>query len=72
MTGAIIGLLAGIALLFWVLRRAGAPKREVHDIDLEELEAAEREVRDFGTSALPEEDQPGDDWGPGAGNPEAR
>lgn len=72
MTGAIIGLLAGIALLFWVLRRAGAPRREVQNIDLEELEAAEREVRDLGSSALPEEDQPGDDWGPGAGNPEAR
>ena len=72
MTGAIIGLLAGIALLVWVLRRAGAPRRDVADIDHEELEAAEREVRDIGTDAMPGEDQPGDDWGPGTGTPAPR
>ncbi len=72
MTGAIIGLLAGVALLVWVLRRAGAPPRQVAEIDHAELEAAEREVRELGTDAAPGEDQPGDDWGPGAGNPAAR
>jgi hypothetical protein len=72
MTGAIIGLLAGTALLLWVLRRAGAPRRDPPAIDREELEAAERELDDLGADALPEEDQPGDDWGPGAGNAAVR
>ena len=72
MTGAIIGLLAGVALLVWILRRAGASRREIPEIDYEELEAAEREVRDIDIDALPGEDQPGDDWGPGTGSPVSR
>jgi hypothetical protein len=72
MTGAIIGLLAGVALLVWVLRRAGTGRREIPEIDYEELEAAEREVRDIDIDALPGEDQPGDDWGPGTGSPLSR
>ena len=72
MTGAIIGLLAGVALLVWVMRRAGTRRREISEIDYEELEAAEREVRDIDIDALPGEDQPGDDWGPGTGSPVSR
>ena len=72
MTGAIIGLLAGVALLVWILRRAGASRREIPEIDYEELEAAEREVRDLDIDALPGDDQPGDDWGPGTGSPVSR
>jgi hypothetical protein len=72
MTGAIIGLLAGIVLLVWVLRRAGAPRRDAPVIDHEELEAAERDVRDFDIDAQPGDDQAGDDWGPGTGSPAPR
>lgn len=72
MTGAIIGLLAGVALLVWVMRRAGTRRREISEIDYEELEAAEREVRDIDIDALSGEDQRGDDWGPGTGSPVSR
>lgn len=36
-------------------------------IDREELERAEREVRQWGVAARPEEERPEDDWGPGTG-----
>ena len=39
------------------------------DIDYAELEAAEREVRDLGATARPDEEAPGDDWGPGTARP---
>ena len=41
------------------------------DIDYDELEAAEREVRDMETDAKgrPREDVIGDDWGPGTPKP---
>jgi predicted RNA methylase len=71
-TGALIGLAAGMALLLWIVRRAGAPRRLAAEIDEEELEAAEREVRDLDPGVHPDDDQPGDDWGPGAGHPEPR
>lgn len=38
-------------------------------IDHEELERAEREVRDLDISARPEDGFTGDDWGPGAPRP---
>jgi hypothetical protein len=38
-------------------------------IDHEQLEAAEREVRDLESRQRPEEGLAGDDWGPGAGRP---
>ena len=36
------------------------------EIDYEELERAEDEVRDLGAEARPEDGFEGDDWGPGA------
>lgn len=36
-------------------------------IDREELEHAEREVRELSATADPEDEGPEDDWGPGAG-----
>ena len=74
MAGLIIGIVAAIALLAWLVRRGegtGRPKpyRPAGDIDYAELEAAEREVRDLGISAIPGEENPGDDWGPGTARP---
>lgn len=67
----VIGVAALLALAGWVLRRAArgrpAPPPERHPgIDLEELEAAEREVRDArgGAMSHPDDDVE-DDWGPG-------
>ena len=34
-----------------------------------ELEAAEREVRDLDDRRTPDEERPGDDWGPGTARP---
>jgi hypothetical protein len=50
--------------------RGGAAPRPGHraddDIDWEELERAEEEVKDLGADATPEDGWEGDDWGPGA------
>jgi hypothetical protein len=63
-----------IALAFgsWLRRPRAAVPREpwepddrVEPVDREALEAAEREVRH--RREAPEEEAPGDDWGPGAG-----
>jgi hypothetical protein len=68
-TELVIGLAALAALTGWLVRRSGRrrpPPRERHPgIDLEELEAAEREVREAGTSSPGAEEDVGDDWGPG-------
>lgn len=39
------------------------------EIDYEELERAEREVKDLDINAKPEDGFPGDEWGPGAPRP---
>ena len=60
------------ALLVWLLRRPRHPgPRLVGDdgIDREELEAAEREVRELESRQRPEDGFEGDDWGPGAAQP---
>jgi hypothetical protein len=60
------------AVMLWLLRdrRHPGPRLHGHDgIDREELEAAEREVRDLEDRRSPDEEQPGDDWGPGAARP---
>ena len=61
-----------IAVASWLRRaRRGVasepwePEDEVEPIDREALEAAEREARDRRSD--PEEEAPGDDWGPGTG-----
>jgi hypothetical protein len=63
-----------IALVLWLRRdreRYRGPRLHSRDdgIDHEELEKAEREVRDLQASQRPEDGFEGDDWGPGAGRP---
>jgi membrane protein implicated in regulation of membrane protease activity len=74
-TGQLLGLAALVALVIWlvgrVVRRVGRAPDEhgragAADIDQEELEAAEREVRDLGGSVREDDGFAGDDWGPGA------
>jgi hypothetical protein len=65
-----VAALAG--LVAWLLRRPRHPgPRLVGDdgIDREELEAAEREVRDLESKRQPEDGFEGDEWGPGAARP---
>jgi len=60
------------AVALWLVRRPRHPgPRLVGDdgIDREELEAAEREVRELDSGRKPEEGFEGDDWGPGAARP---
>jgi len=60
------------AFVVWLLRRPRHPgPRLVGDdgIDREELEAAEREVRELESGRQPEDGFEGDDWGPGAARP---
>jgi hypothetical protein len=61
-------LLVGVVL--WLLapfgRRRGRDGADPIE-DEEELQEAEREVRDLGAHQDPEEGWQGDDWGPGAG-----
>jgi hypothetical protein len=57
----------------WLLRARRYPGPRLHGgdsgIDREELEAAEREVRELEAHQRPDEDVLGDDWGPGAARP---
>ena len=60
------------AVGIWLVRRPRHPgPRLVGDdgIDREELEAAEREVRELESGRAPEDGFEGDDWGPGAARP---
>jgi hypothetical protein len=62
-------LLVGLAV--WLLRDRRYPGPRLHGddgIDRDELEEAEREVRDL-EAPPPDEDRLGDDWGPGAARP---
>ena len=64
-----------IALVLWLMRDRRYPGPRLHGadgIDREELEEAEREVRELEAGQLPDEEQPGDDWGPGVGRPNVR
>jgi hypothetical protein len=68
----LVALAAIIAFLIWLRRDRSYPGPRLHGeegIDREELEEAEREVRDLGTHQRPDEGFLGDDWGPGAGQP---
>ena len=68
-------LLAGVlivALVAWLVRDRSYPGPRLHDaeaIDREELEEAEREVRELEAGRRPDDERPGDDWGPGTGVP---
>lgn len=67
----LVALAAVIALVLWLRRDRSYPGPRLADdeIDREELEAAEREVRDLDPKARPEDGFLGDDWGPGASRP---
>ena len=68
----IIAFAAIITFVLWLRRDRRYPgPRLVGDegIDREELEQAEREVRDLGIQHQPEAGFLRDDWGPGAGRP---
>jgi hypothetical protein len=61
-----------LALVVWLVRRPRHPGPRLvgHDgIDRAALEAAEREVRDLGTMAHPDDGFEHDDWGPGTARP---
>ncbi len=61
-----------IVLVLWLLRHRRYPGPRIagqDGIDREELEAAEREVRELDPRARPEDGFLGDDWGPGANPP---
>lgn len=74
--GALVTLLLLGAVLTWLLApgkaRVPDPEDTVEPPDADELEAAEREVRDLDLHQRPEEGFQGDDWGPGAGRPPTR
>jgi hypothetical protein len=60
------------ALVTWLLRRKKHPGPRLvgsDGIDREELEEAEREVRELESGQRPEEGFEGDEWGPGAARP---
>ena len=68
----LVAAVALMALVMWLRRDRSYPgprRTEGDEIDREELEAAEREVRDLDPKALPEDGFVGDDWGPGATRP---
>ena len=75
MWGELLGLALVAGVLVWLLRgrKAGASARREPsgDLSYEEMEAAdelrqaEDEVRERGTKAQPDDEEPGDDWGPG-------
>lgn len=70
----LFGVMAVLALVGWLVRRGERTRYRRRsappdDIDWEELGAAEREVREWGSGVAPEDDVPGADWGPGTGRP---
>ena len=74
MWGEVIGLALVAGVLVWLLRgrSAGAQSRKAdRELSYEEREAAdelqraEDEVRERKSTAQPDDEEPGDDWGPG-------
>jgi hypothetical protein len=69
----LVAAMVVVAVIAWLLqRRPRHPGPRLLDddgIDREELEAAEREVRELETRQRPDEGFEGDDWGAGAAHP---
>ena len=68
----LIACAAIVALMIWLRRDRRYPGPRLHGddgIDREELEQAEREVRDLDPGQRPDDGFAGDDWGPGAARP---
>ena len=74
MSGELLLLLAIAVFLAWLIRpgRRWRDPSDLEEPDHDELEAAERELRDLGVHQRPEDGFEGDDWGPGAGDPRPR
>jgi hypothetical protein len=72
----LVALAAIIALIVWLRRDRSYPGPRIYPegegVDREELERAEREVRELDANARPEIGYPGDDWGPGTPRPPER
>ncbi|HEX2250295.1 MAG TPA: hypothetical protein VHH32_08085 [Gemmatimonadales bacterium] len=72
----LIALAAIVALIIWLRRDRSYPGPRLHmedgGIDQEELEQAEREVREIGSQHGQEQEFLGDDWGPGTPRPPER
>jgi hypothetical protein len=72
----IIAFAAVIALILWLRRDRSYPGPRLHSendgIDYEELERAEREIRELGSDQRPEDGFQGDDRGPGTPRPPER
>ena len=68
----LVAFAAIITFVLWLRRDRNYPGPRLHGddgIDREELEQAEREVRELEAHQRPDERFLGDDWGPGAGRP---
>jgi hypothetical protein len=68
----LVAFVAIVALIIWLRRDRSYPGPRLHDdpgIDREELEQAEREVRELDAGHRAEDGFIGDDWGPGASRP---
>jgi len=72
----LIAFAAIVALILWLRRDRSYPGPRLHSeddgIDYEELEQAEREIRELRSDERPEEGFPGDDWEPGTPRPPER
>jgi hypothetical protein len=72
----IVAFAAIIALILWLRRDRTYPGPRLHseddEIDYEELEQAEREIRELGSTQKPEDGFRADDWGPGTPRPPER
>lgn len=68
----LVALVLVLAVGLWLLRGREYPGPRLYGedgIDRDELEEAEREVRHLEDRHDPDEERPGDDWGPGAARP---
>jgi hypothetical protein len=69
----LLAIVVIVALIVWLRCDRTYPGPRLHSndegIDREELEQAEREVRELGSQQRPEDGFMGDDWGPGANRP---
>lgn len=72
----LIAFAAIVALVLWLRRDRSYRGPRLHSdndgIDHDELEQAEREVRELGASQKPDDHVLGEDWGPGTPRPPER
>jgi hypothetical protein len=68
----LLGAVLIVAVVLWLLRDRRYPGLRLDGevpVDRDELEAAEREVRELEAGTKPDDERWGDDWGPGTGRP---